>query len=122
MNIQMEKTMKIWNKIKSYWMWIVTGVIGIIGFLAAFISLFKRNSANKIQEKIDDNEKSIERVKGQTQEVKRQKREVKKELDDLKKEVKKTETKKKRPGRPKKSTSDAKKNIVNKTSRRKKKK
>ena len=114
--------MKIWNNLKSYWMWIVAGVVGLIALVSAFGSLFRKTSANKIQEKIDDNEKSIERVKGQTTEVKRQKREVKKELDDLKKEVKKTETKKKRPGRPKKSTSDAKKNIVNKTSRRRKKK
>ena len=114
--------MKIWNKIKSYWMWIVAGVIGLIALVSAFGLLFRKTSANKIQDKIDDNEKSIERVKGQTTEVKRQKREVKKELDDLKKEVKKTETKKKRPGRPKKSTSDAKKNIVNKTTRRRKKK
>ena len=113
---------KIWNKIKSYWMWIVAGVVGLIALISAFGSLFRKTSANKIQDKIDDNEKSIERVKGQTQEVKRQKREVKKELDDLKKEVKKTEAKKKRPAGPKKSTSDAKKNIVNKTSRRKKKK
>lgn len=113
---------KIWNNLKSYWMWIVAGVVGLIALISAFGSLFRKMSADKIQEKIDDNEKSIERIKGKTSEVKRQKREVKKELDDLKKEVKKTETKKKRPGRPKKSTSDAKKNIVNKTSRRKKKK
>ena len=117
-----KKVMKIWNKIKSYWMWIVAGVVGLIALISVIGSLFRKKSADKIQEKIDDNEKLIEHIKGKTSEVKRQKREVKKELDDLKKEVKKTETKKKRPGRPKKSTSDAKKNIVNKTSRRKKKK
>ena len=65
--------MKIWNKIKMYWFWIVGGIISVIAIISAFGGLFKRKKSEKIQEKIDDNEKKIERVKGKEDQLKTQK-------------------------------------------------
>jgi F0F1-type ATP synthase membrane subunit b/b' len=113
--------MKIWNKIKSSLLWIGIGIVGILGLIATFGKLFTRRSTDKLQDKIEDNEKKIERVKGKEDQLKTQKRQVKKELTELKETVKKTKatkTAKRRPGRPKKTTSQAKHNIVSKTKRK----
>ena len=116
--------MKIWNKIKSSVLWIGLGIVGVLGIIAAIGKLFTGKSADKIQDKIDDNEKKIERVKGKEDQLKTQKRQVKKELTDLKETVKQTKTVKRKPApkkmpAKKKTTSSAKKNIVSKTKRKK---
>ena len=116
--------MKIWNKIKSSLLWISIGIVGILGLIATFGKLFTRRSTDKLQDKIEDNEKKIERVKGKEDQLKTQKRQVKKELTDLKETVKKTKTVKRKPApkkvpAKKKTTSSAKKNIVSKTKRKK---
>lgn len=111
----------IWNKIKFYVLWIISGLISIVAIFSIFRGVFTRKSSKKIKEKIDANDKKIQRIKGNEDQVKKQKREVKQELTELKDTVKKTKTTKRKPGRPKKSVTDAKKNIVNKTSKRKNK-
>ena len=111
----------IWNKIKFYALWIISGLISIVAIFSIFRRVFNKKSSKKIKEKIDANDKKIQRVKGNEDQVKKQKRQVKKELTELKDTVKKTKTTKRKPGRPRKSTTAAKKNIVNKTSKQKKK-
>jgi len=113
-----EKKMKIWKKIKKHWKWIAGGVIALFAIITALTKSNKLKTVEKIQEKIDDNEKKIERVKGKEDQVKTQKRQVKKDLVDLKKMAKKTKTTKRKPA-PKKTTSKAKQNIVSKTKRKK---
>lgn len=113
--------MKIWNTIKSHGKWIIGGIIGLLALIATIGKLRNRKTVEKIQEKIDDNTKKIERVKGKEDQVKTQKRQVKKELTELKETVKKTKatkTAKRKPGRPKKTTAQAKHNIVSKTKRK----
>ena len=119
----MEKTMKIWNKIKSSVLWIGIAIVGLLGLIAAFGRLFTKHTKKNIQKKIDNNEKKIERVKGKEDQLKTQKRQVKKELTELKETVKQTKTAKRKPApknvpSKKKTTSSAKKNIVSKTKRK----
>ena len=82
--------MKIWKKIKKHWKWIAGGVIALFAIITALTKSNKLKTVEKIQEKIDDNEKKIERVKGREDQVK-----------------------------TKKTTSQAKQNIVSKTKRKK---
>ncbi len=113
--------MKIWNKIKSNWKWIIGGIIGLFAIITALTKSNKLKSVKKIQKKIDDNEKKIERVKGKEDQVKVQKKKVKKDLNELKKTAKKTKSTKRKPS-PKKTTVLAKNNIIAKTKRSKRKK
>jgi septal ring factor EnvC (AmiA/AmiB activator) len=82
--------MKIWNIIKSYGKWIIGGILGLFALIAAIGKLRNQKTVEKIQEKIDDNTKKIERVKGNEDQVKTQKLKVKKELTELKETVNKT--------------------------------
>ena len=75
--------MKIWKKIKKHWKWIAGGVIALFAIITALTKSNKLKTVEKIQEKIDDNEKKIERVKGKEDQVKTQKRQVKKDLVDF---------------------------------------
>ena len=77
--------MKIWNKIKTNWKWIVGGILGLFAIITALTKSNKLKSVKKIQKKIDNNEKKIERVKGKEDQVKKQKQKVKKDLNELKK-------------------------------------
>ena len=116
----MEKTMKLWNMIKPYWKWLVGGILGLVAIISAIGSLFTKHTNRKIQEKIDRNDRKLNRVKGQEDQIKRQTRQVKSELIDLKETVKQTKTTKRKPAQKKeKKTSTAKKNIVSKTKRTK---
>ena len=120
----MEKIMKIintiWNTIKFYSLWIISGLISIVAIFSIFRGAFTNKSSKKIKEKINANDKKIQRVKGNEDQVKIQKRQVKTELNDLKATVKKTKTIKRKPS-PKKprTTNNAKKNIVSKTKSKK---
>jgi len=116
-----EKKMKIWNKIKKNWKWIVGGILGLFAIITALTKSNKLKSVKKIQKKIDDNEKKIERVKGKEDQVKKQKQKVKKDLTELKKTAKKTKSTKRKP-KQKRSTASAKNNIITKTKRSKRKK
>ena len=120
----MEKIMKIintiWNTIKFYSLWIISGLISIVAIFSIFRGVFTKKSSKKIKEKIDGNDRKLNRVKGQEDQIKRQTRHVKSELNDLKEIVKKTKTTKRKPAPKKaKKTSTAKKNIVSKTKRTK---
>jgi hypothetical protein len=110
----------IWNKIKFYSLWIISGLISIVAIFSIFRGVFTRKSSKKIKEKINANDKKIQRVKGNEDQVKIQKRQVKNELNNLKATVKKTKTIKRKPS-PKKprTTNNAKKNIVSKTKSKK---
>ena len=113
--------MKIWNIIKSYGKWIIGGILGLFALIAAIGKLRNQKTVEKIQEKIDDNTKKIERVKGKEDQVKTQKLKVKKELTELKETVNKTKatkTTKHKPNRPQKTTAQAKHNIISKTKRK----
>ena len=70
--------MKIWNKIKSSVLWIGISIIGVLGIIAAIGKLFTKKSTDKIQDKIDDNEKKIERVKGKEDQLKHRNDKLKK--------------------------------------------
>ena len=114
----------IWNRIKFYALWIISGLISIVAIFSILRGVFTRKSSKKIKEKIDANDKKIQRVKGNEDQVKKQKRQVKKELTELKETVKQTKTAKRKPApkkvpSKKKTTSSAKKNIVSKTKRKK---
>ena len=112
--------MKLWNMIKPYWKWLVGGILGLFAIISAIGSLFTKHTNKKIKEKINANDKKIQRVKGNEDQVKKQKRQIETELNDLKDIVKKTKTTKRKPA-PKKAqkTNSAKKNIVSKTKRTK---
>ena len=113
--------MKIWNIIKSYSKWIIGGILGLFALIAAIGKLRNQKTVEKIQEKIDDNTKKIERVKGNEDQVITQKLKVKKELTELKETVNKTKatkTTKHKRNRPQKTTAQAKHNIISKTKRK----
>ena len=117
----MEKIINtIWNTIKFYSLWIISGLISIVAIFSIFRGVFTKKSSKKIKEKINANDKKIQRVKGNEDQVKKQKRQIETELNDLKDIVKKTKTTKRKPA-PKKAqkTNSAKKNIVSKTKRTK---
>lgn len=114
--------MKIWNKIKSYGKWIVGGLLALIAIIAAIGKFRNIKTVEKIQEKIDDNTKSIERVKGNEDQIITQKRQVNKELTELKetvKQTKATKTTNRTIGQPTKTTPQAKQNIISKIERKK---
>ena len=113
--------MKIWNIIKSYSKWIIGGILGLFALIAAIGKLRNQKTVEKIQEKIDDNTKKIERVKGNEDQVITQKLKVKKELTELKETVNKTKatkTTKHKPSHTKQTTAQAKHNIISKTKRK----
>ena len=113
--------MKIWNIIKSYSKWIIGGILGLFALIAAIGKLRNQKTVEKIQEKIDDNTKKIERVKGNEDQVITQKLKVKKELTELKETVNKTKATKttnRIPSHIKQTTAQAKHNIISKTKRK----
>ena len=69
--------MKIWNIIKSYGKWIAAAILALIAIIAAIGKFRNQKTVDKIQEKIDDNTNTIERVKGNEDQVKIQKLKVK---------------------------------------------
>ena len=110
--------MKIWNKIKSYALWIGAGILATLVLVLSIGKLFTKHTKKTIQKKIDANNKKIQHVTATETIVKEQKRQVKKELIDLKETVKKTKTSNRKPS-SKKKTTQSKKNIVSKTTRKK---
>jgi ABC-type anion transport system duplicated permease subunit len=114
--------MKIWNIIKSYGKWIAAAILALIAIIAAIGKFRNQKTVDKIQEKIDDNTNTIERVKGNEDQVKIQKLKVKNELTELKATVNKTKATKatnRKPSHTTKTTSQAKQNIISKTKRQK---
>ena len=73
----------------------------------------------KIDKKINDNEKATEKLEGKVEEVKRQKTAVKKKVVAKKKQINKTKQQLKKKPTPKtRTTSAAKKNILSKTKKK----
>jgi hypothetical protein len=86
---------KITKTLKKYWKY-------LLGFIALLLSIFtlnkirKRKSIEKIDKKINENEKAVEKLEGKVEEVKRQKTVVKKKVVAKKKQIKKTKQQKKK--------------------------
>ena len=109
---------KITKTLKKYWKY-------LLGFIAILLSIFtlnkirKRKTIKKIDNKIKENEKSIEKLEGKIEEVNRQKTTAKKKVVAKKKQIKKTtQQKSKKPVSKKRTTSSAKKNILSKTKKK----
>ena len=109
---------KITTTIKKYWKY-------LLGFVTILLSIFtinklrQRKTIKKIDDKINDNEKVVEKLEGKIEEVKKQKTAVKKKVVAKKKQIKKTTQKKtKKPTTKKRTTSAAKKNILSKTKKK----
>jgi hypothetical protein len=107
-------------KIKHNWKLLIVSITAILAAIAYFLSKQDERNVAKTKKKIDDNAKSVEKLQGKKERVEEEKIEVKKQVAKKKSAVKKTETKKKTTPKNKRTTSEAKKNILNKTSKKKK--
>jgi TolA-binding protein len=97
----------------------------IVGIVVVLLSIFtlngirKRKSIKKIDDKINENEKVVEKLQGKIEQVEEQKTTVKKKVVEKKKQIQKTKSSKtKKPVTRKKTTSAAKKNIISKTKKK----
>jgi hypothetical protein len=97
-------------------------IVGIIVLVLSVLTLNKirtRKSIEKIDKKINENEKAVEKLEGKVEQIKQQKIVVKKKVVAKKKQITKTKQQlKKKPATKKRTTSAAKKNIISKTKKK----
>ena len=108
---------KITQTLKKYWKYLL-GLVAVLLSILTLNKIRKRKSIEKIDKKINENEKATEKLEGKVEEVKRQKTAVKKKVVAKKKQIKKTKQLKKKPTTKKRSTAAAKKNILSKTKKK----
>ena len=109
---------KITQTLKKYWKYLL-GLVAVLLSILTLNKIRKRKSIEKIDKKINENEKAVEKLEGKIEEVKRQKTVVKKKVVAKKKQIKKTKQQlKKKPTTKKRSTAAAKKNIISKTKKK----
>ena len=109
---------KITQTLKKYWKYLL-GLVAVLLSILTLNKIRKRKSIEKIDKKINENEKAVEKLEGKVEEVKRQKTVVKKKVVAKKKQINKTKQQlKKKPTTKKRSTAAAKKNIISKTKKK----
>jgi len=81
--------------IKKYWKLIASVIAGIFGILFIFGKKSNSKKAAVAKNKIDDNNKNINKIDGQLEEIKKQKVVAKKKVTTTKKKIQKTKQAKK---------------------------
>jgi uncharacterized membrane-anchored protein YhcB (DUF1043 family) len=108
--------------IKKYWAVIVGIIVSIIGILFLIIKTKKDVAVDKVlpevKEKLDSNNNEIKIVDDQIEHIQEEKIEVKKKITEKKELVKILEESKQNMPEEVKTVAEAKKNILNKTKRR----
>jgi hypothetical protein len=112
----MEKMMKI---IKKYWALIVGAILGIFGIVIAAKKKHDNKQADKIDQKIDDNNQQIDILTGKTEVIEDQREDIKQDIVEQEIVIDATKDAKEtiQPEEPK-NVSDAKETILNNTNRR----
>ena len=116
----MEKMMKT---IKKYWALIVGAILGIFGIVIALKKKHDNKQADKIDQQIDDNNQQVDIITGKIEVIEEQREDIKEDIKAQEQTIKETEEAKEtiQPETPA-TVADAKENILNKTTRRGRKK
>ncbi len=112
----MEKMMKT---IKKYWALILGAILGIFGIVIAIMKKHDNKQADKIDQKIDDNNQQIDILTGKIEVVEEQREDVKQDIEEQVAAIEATKDAKDaiQPETPE-TVADAKENILNNTNRR----
>jgi TolA-binding protein len=103
--------------IKKYWMIIVAGIAAVFGIFAITSKQRNVKKANKLQKQIDDNKVTVDKIEGKTEIINQQREEIKQEIKQQEQKIERLEEKKQEIKPEVRKVSDAKENILNKTSR-----
>jgi hypothetical protein len=108
--------------IKKYWAIIIGSVLAFFGIAVAVKKKVDDKQNAKAAKKIDDNEQHVDVITGKIDAIEDQKTQVKKDIVELVADVKKLEDKKQNNNTTKIQTpKQTKQNILNKTSKKRKK-
>jgi septal ring factor EnvC (AmiA/AmiB activator) len=109
--------------IKKYWALILGAILGIFGIVVAAMKKHDNKQADKIDQKIDDNNQQIDILTGKTEVIEDQRNAVKQTIDEQETAIEATKDAKEtiQPETPK-TVADAKENILAKSNKRGKRK
>lgn len=114
---------KLMKTIKKYWALILGAILGIFGIVIAIIKKHNNKQADKIDQKIDDNNQHVDILAGKIEVVEEQRHDVKQDIEEHVAAIEATKDAKDtiQPETPE-TVADAKENILNNINRRGRKK